>query len=234
MNPDEPAGESGEPPVRIGRIGRITTVVAVLVPIALLGLTLLAEGSRFHGALVRESGILEWAQVVALGVGAWALGSAALATTGRTRTAFAVATAGVVVVIGEEVAWGTHLIGSGIGFIESRNEQGDTTLHNLSGGLDASFAGLAMVALVLAGLVAVRWEPFREVPMAVVWWLLVPAAFAVYRLLAGDVAYHVAKISEAAELVFALAVAYLSLAARRRVAFTDRSTAGTGLEARGA
>ena len=62
------------------------------------------------------------------------------------------------------------------------------------------------MAVVFAGLIVIRWTPFRDAPLTLAWWLMVPAAYAAYRVGVGDVPYHVAKLTEAAEVVFALAV----------------------------
>ncbi|MBM3660834.1 MAG: hypothetical protein FJW95_15225 [Actinobacteria bacterium] len=187
------------------------------LPVALLGAVVASRGTGHFRLLVGEDGILEWAQVGALTVAAGALLAGALGTNGRTRLAFFGCCAAVLVIIGEEIAWGTRLLGTGVGFVEANNEQGDTTLHNLTGALDMSFLGLAATALALGVLVAARWAPFRDVSLGVVWWLAIPAMYALFRFVAGDVPYHVAKVSEAAELAFALALARLALAARRQI-----------------
>ena len=145
---------------------------------------------------------------------ACALVSGAVATTGRERLARFGCGAVVFVIIGEELAWGTRLIGSGVEFIESHNEQSDTTLHNLTGVLDVSFLGIVALAMLLAASLLLRWRPLQDASLTVVFWLLVPALYALYRVSEGEVPYRVAKLSEAAELVFALAVARLSLCSR--------------------
>lgn len=95
------------------------------------------------------------------------------------------------------------------------NEQGDTTIHNLPGLLDASFLGIVVVSLVLIGLIAWRWLPIRAVPLTLVAWLAVPALYAAFRLGAGHVGYETAKLSEAVELCFAVAIARVAWYATR-------------------
>src|SRR5690606_39763584 len=56
----------------------------------------------------------------------------------RTRLVLASGAVLAFVAVGEELAWGTRLAGRGIVAVESRNVQGDTTLHNLEGAKELS------------------------------------------------------------------------------------------------
>jgi hypothetical protein len=145
-----------------------------------------SRGTEHFRLLAGEDGILEWAGVAALAVAAWALFSAAARTAGRTRLVF----------------------------VEAHNGQGEATLHNLSGFLDLSFIGIVATSIVLAVLIVVAWEPLGNVPVTVVWWFMVPAIYAGYRVAAGTVPYYVARMSEAGELVFSIGLARISLSAR--------------------
>ena len=180
---------------------RTRTVWDAAVPVALFVIVFALRGTTAFHLVVGEDGVLEWAQVAGFAVAAWASFSAGLHAFGRTRLAYYASGTVLVGVIGEEMAWGTRLIGSGLGFVEAHNEQGDTTLHNLGGVLELSFLGITAVATVLGMLILLRWAPFRDVPLTLVWSLMVPAAYTACRVVAGDVPHHVAKLSEAAELV---------------------------------
>jgi hypothetical protein len=195
----------------------ITIALDVAGPVALFALVEAARRTDRYRQIVGEDGLLEWAQVVGFAITAWALFSAARRSHAMARVALAGCGLIMVGVIGEELAWGTRLLRSGVEFIEDRNVQGDTTLHNLEGGLELSFFGIAAIAFVLALAVASRRGPLGSAPWVLVWWLVVPAIYAVYRLRAGDVPYHVAKLSEAAEVIFACAVARLALHATKPV-----------------
>jgi hypothetical protein len=200
---------------------RALGILDVLGPLALFGIVVASWETKHLRSVAGEDGVLEWGQVAAFAVAVWALFSAAAHVVGRARLAYLGAGVVVVGVIGEELAWGTRLIGSGITFVEAHNDQGDTTLHNLGSALDVSFLGIVAAASMLGLLVVLRWSPFRAVPLSLAWWLFVPAVFAAYRVIAGDVPYRVAKLSEAAEVVFAVAVARLALSARSREALRN-------------
>lgn len=159
---------------------------------------------RVHHALVTEDGVLEWLQVVALGVCIVVLGRRALAR--RSPAAF-VGAATALFVAGEEIAWGTRLLDLDVPLVSGANEQNEVTLHNLENGLTASF-----VAVALAGLVAALWYARRRPTLAV--WFAAPAAYAAARVaIAGPIGYRVAKLSEVFELVLYAAVARASLSA---------------------
>ena len=181
----------------------------------MLGLVAVTRHTPAYRTVVAEDGVLEGAQVVGFAIAAWALLSAAARATGVRRVRFAALGMLTVAVIGEELAWGTRLLGTGIGFVEAHNEQGDTTLHNLAGGLEASFLAIAVLSVGLAAMVAAKHRSVRSAPLALAWWLAIPACYATFRLGAGDVPYHVSKFSEAVEAVFAVAVARLAIIARR-------------------
>lgn len=186
----------------------------VLFPLLVFGAVKLAEGTDQYRRFVGEDGVLEWLQVAAFVFTAGLLVDLARRTRATTRRLAVGAALMVIVVIGEELAWGTRLFGSGAEVIQRHNEQGDTTLHNLGGGLETSFAAVTLVAVALGMLVLARRPPFHRVPISVVWWLVIPAVYAAYRLLAGEVSYETSKYSEAAELVFAMALVRLTASAR--------------------
>lgn len=147
----------------------------VLFPLLVFGAVKLAEGTDQYRRFVGEDGVLEWLQVAAFVFTAGLLVDLARRTRATTRRLAVGAALMVIVVIGEELAWGTRLFGSGAEVIQRHNEQGDTTLHNLGGGLETSFAAVTLVAVALGMLVLARRPPFHRVPISVVWWLVIPA-----------------------------------------------------------
>lgn len=191
-----------------------TLTLDLAVPVALFAAVELARGTSRYRLVVAEDGVLEWSQVVGFAVAAWALVAAGRRLPGLGRWAAFGAAALVVGVIGEELAWGTRLAGAGWDLLEANNEQGDTTLHNLPGGLETSFVGLALVALALAVAVLLRVGVLRSVPSTLALWLAIPALYSAYRVGAGPVPYEVAKLSEAAEALFAAGLARVALAVR--------------------
>lgn len=196
---------------------RVALVAAdIAFPIVLLLSVWLIRDSDRYRQVVGEDGLLEWLQAAAFALTAWALISAAIRSSGRYRAALVFCGIAMVGVLGEELAWGTRLTGTSVEFVESRNLQGDSTLHNLGGGLETSFVGIVIVAGALALLVASRWDLVRDVPLTVVLWLIAPAAYAAYRLSAGSVPYTTAKMSEVVEFLFAVAVARIAWSVRNR------------------
>ena len=151
-----------------------------------------------HTRLVREDGILEWLQVAALAIVVVIL----VVRAARTRSIAAAAGAGVAFfVAGEEMAWGSRLFAAGVPVVENANRQGDVTLHNLHGGLTASFLAVA-VAGVVGGLWILRRRPSLSV------WFAAPAVYAAARVAyTGVITPRAAKVSEVLELVLYLAVA---------------------------
>lgn len=151
-----------------------------------------------HTRLVREDGILEWLQVAALAIVVVVL----LVRAVRTRSVPAAAGAGIAFfVAGEEMAWGSRLFATGVPVVEQANRQGDVTLHNLHGGLTASF-----IAVALAGIIGGLWILRRRPSLAV--WFAAPAVYAAARVAyTGVITPRAAKVSEVLELVLYLAVA---------------------------
>lgn len=151
-----------------------------------------------HTWLVTEDGFLEWLQVAALALTVAVL----LARASRTRSLSALAGAGLAFfVAGEEVAWGSRLLDLSGTAIQEANRQGELTLHNLDGGLTASF-----MAVAIAGLVGAVWVVRRHLPLAV--WFAAPALYAAARVThTGVISPRAAKISEALELALYVAVA---------------------------
>jgi len=190
----------------------------VVFPVVLLLSVWSMRDSDRYRQVVGEDGLLEWLQALAFAFTAWVLISAAIWSAGRSRAALVVCGIAMVGVLGEELAWGTRLMGTSLEFVESRNLQGDSTLHNLGGGLETSFVGIVIVAGALALLVATRWDPVRAVPLTVAFWLIAPAVYAAYRLSAGSVPYTTAKMGEVVEFLFAVALARIAWSVRNRAA----------------
>src|SRR5918995_6043811 len=103
--------------------GRAVTVLDALGPVTLFALIAVSRQAEHFRLIVGEDGILEWTQVAAFAVAAWALCSAGAHAIGRRRLALLSCAALVLAVIGEELAWGTRLIGSGVELVEARNDQ---------------------------------------------------------------------------------------------------------------
>lgn len=151
-----------------------------------------------HTRLVREDGILEWLQVAALAIVVVVL----LVRVVRTRSVAPAAGAGIAFfVAGEEMAWGSRLFEAGVPLVQTANRQGDVTLHNLHGGLTASF-----LAVAVAGIIGGLWILRRQPSLAV--WFAAPAVYAAARVAyTGVITPRAAKVSEVLELVLYLAVA---------------------------
>ena len=151
-----------------------------------------------HTRLVREDGTLEWLQVGALVIVVVIL----LVRAVRRRSLVAAAGAAVAFfVAGEEMAWGSRLFDAGVPLVEHANRQGDVTLHNLHGGLTASF-----IAVAIAGIAGGLWIVRRRPALAV--WFAAPAIYAVGRVAyTGVITPRAAKVSEVLELALYLAVA---------------------------
>jgi hypothetical protein len=170
---------------------------------------------RLYDGLVGEDGPLEWLQVLALGVGLVVLVRSGLRAGQLVPRLVLFGLAAVVfVVIGEEIAWGTRLFDVAVSAVQSRNVQGEVTLHNLGGmrGLEKSFLGIAFIGLAFAG-----WVVRRSPGLAV--WFAGPAAYAMVRVLHdGVIDYRFAKLSELVELLLyaGLARVALSASAHRR------------------
>jgi hypothetical protein len=188
----------------------------IAAPLALVGGTWAVRHTFLFGKLVSEDRVFEWTQAALLAIAFVLLASAAVAAVGRARLVLAGCAAAAFVALGEEVAWGTRIFNASVDVIAEHNGQGDVTLHNLPGGLSASFIGIALVSAGLAAMVVWRraWVP--TAPDALVVWLLVPAAYCLVRLTVHEPSYWLAKLSEAVEVVFTGAVARLAWSARTR------------------
>jgi hypothetical protein len=223
--------------VPLERLTRFTTHpagadrrVPWLLPAALLipplGAVLLAAASRSEGAyrlLVKEDGVLEWAQVVSY-VAVIAVGALSMRDLWRRERASAIVVAGLALVAllsaGEELSWGQRIVGFDTPEIAADNRQGELTLHN-----DARFEHAARFAFLFAGLYGIvmpftaRRTPFAP-PRALVGFFGVAAGYMGYRLLFLEhPSYTEAKYSEWPELCLAVGVCVwcLTLASRRRI-----------------
>jgi hypothetical protein len=184
--------------------------VDAAIPVAVVGLVWLLRDTRWFRVLVGEDALFEWAQVGAFVVAAVCLALAALRTHGRVRAWYG-ACAGVVgVAIGEELAWGTRLLDVDLSI--AANDQGEATVHNIGQALDASFLAVTAVAVVLLAVVVARHRRDGRGPLALAVWFAVPAVYAALRLVDGDPGYAFAKLSEATELVLAVAMARMARA----------------------
>lgn len=119
----------------------------LLLPVLVFAAVALAQHTAQYRRVVGEDGALEWLQVIAFAVTAGLLADLARRTRGAIRAMAIGAALPIVVVIGEELSWGTRLFGSGLEVIERYKRQGDTTLHNLGGGLEVSFLGTPWLPL---------------------------------------------------------------------------------------
>lgn len=191
-------------------VGRDVAVVAA--PVVLAGLAWAARGTDLFRVLAGEDAVLEWLQVAALVVAALAFAQAARRSTGRHRLVAAGLAAGCALAAGEELAWGGRLLDLSGTALQEANEQGETTLHNVGGGLEATFAVTALAGTV--GAVAALAGRLPGVPRAVAAWFGAAAVAAVARLLADDPSYEEAKLTEVTELVLYAAVAWTAVGLR--------------------
>ena len=183
------------------------------LPLVVVAAVWLLRETWWFRVLVGEDALMEWAQVGAFAVAAWFLVRAALRTDGRRRTVYSLAALAVGVAIGEELAWGTRLLDVDVSF--AANDQGEATVHNIGQALDASFLAITAVAVVLLAVVVVRYRRGATTSPTLAVWLAVPAAYAAVRLVDGDPGYALAKLSEATELLLAVAMARMARAELR-------------------
>jgi hypothetical protein len=176
---------------------------------------------RLYTWFVTEDGALEWLQVAALAV-VLVVAARQLQQARRWSVPFlawGAAAAVMAVAIGEELAWGSRLVGLTVPSVQEANVQGDVTLHNLGGmrGLSKTFGAIALVGL--AGAVAV----VRRRPGLAVWFAL-PALYATVRVLDNTpITSRFAKLSEILELVLYVALARWALTADGPAAATSRA-----------
>ncbi len=176
------------------------TVAWLAALVALFLLTAAAQGTAVFRFLVGEDLLFEWLQAGCLaGAGVLAVQGARRAGRARRRLVLAGVAVAAFVVVGEELAWGTRLLNLSVEQVQAVNRQHDATIHNLGFGLKASFLGMAAVSTVLAAWQAVR----RNFDLAC--WFAVPAVYGGLRPLSGSLTYEAAKMSEVAELAFAVA-----------------------------
>lgn len=160
--------------------------------------------------LVGEDLLYEWLQVACLAAtAALVLRAARRVDLGRRRLVLAGVGVVALVVVGEELAWGTRLLNLSVEPVQSINVQHDATLHNLGFGLKASFLGMAAVSTVLA-----LWQAGKG-NWELACWFTVPAVYGAVRVLAGAGSYEAAKMSEVAELAFAVAAVRVAWAETR-------------------
>ena len=187
----------------------------------LLGAVLVALVSRSTGlyrVLVREDGLLEWAQVIAY---VWVIALAVVAAPRLWRSGYPRSTLVVValafvslVSVGEELSWGQRLIGFGTPEIAASNRQGELNLHN-----DARFEGTFRIGILAVGVYGVV-APFvvrRRTPLVpprrlVMFFAVVAAYYTVRVLLFEAPTYVEAKYSEWPETCLAVALALWSAA----------------------
>ena len=163
-----------------------------------------ARGKPAFSVLLGEDGLFEWLQAVCLAAaGALAFRGAGQAGPGRRRLVLAGVGLAAVAVVGEELAWGTRLLNVSVETLQAVNRQQEATLHNIGFGLEASFLGMAAASTVLA-----VWQAARR-RFELACWFAVPAVYGAVRLLAGAGTYEAAKMSEVAELAFAVAAVRL-------------------------
>ena len=185
--------------------------VAWLTALACLFLLAAAlRGTSAFRTLVGEDGVYEWLQVGCMaGAAVLALRQARRSGPSLRRLALVGVGLAALLVVGEELAWGTRLLDVSVEPLQSINQQDEVTLHNLDLGLEASFLGMAAVSTALAGWQVVR----RRYELAC--WFAVPAVYGGLRILTAAGSYEVAKMSEVAELTFAVAALRLVSAVTR-------------------
>ena len=197
--------------VEVGRQpGQGAWAVPLLVVTPLIGAGLLGVASASPGLfrlLVREDGVLEWAQVVAYVALVAVVAVSVRASWRRERKAALVMVVLAMLAllsIGEELSWGQRLAGFGTPEIASQNRQGELNFHN-----DARLEQATRVTFFLAGLFGlatpflVRRTPFVP-PLTLVTFFGVVAGYAAYRLLfLSHPTYAQAKYSEWPELCLA-------------------------------
>lgn len=207
-----------------------------LIPVAIAVAGLLASAVRpLYRVLVNEDSPGEWLQFALLlaMVVLYARLTVTLWRSGRRGHAalFAIATAGVVFITGEEISWGQRILGwQTPAALDDVNVQGETTLHNITGVLGLFNLGIMAVCTVAMVLPALRWTIWRDRARGVSGYLFVPPlallpAFALtlayrgFRLLVmPEAGYVISRYGELTELTFyfGLAVfAWLSLRAVR-------------------
>ena len=189
---------------RVGREGRSASAVLV-APAVLVGLTWAVRGTPLFRGLTGEDAVYEWLQVAALAAATVAAVVAAQRSSGRRRVVTAVLAFGCAVAAGEEMAWGGRLFDVTGTALQDGNVQGETTLHNLEGGLELSFVATLGAAAVGLGRVA-------GVPRVLASWFAVAAVAAASRLVLSDPSFEAAKLTEATELLLYAAVAWLAVA----------------------
>lgn len=204
---------------------RLPAAALAAAPLALYAGVAAAWSDRdLFYALVAEDRWFEWFQVAGYGLAALGFAVLALVLRSRTRLGAAAAVGGALlfaVVIGEELSWGQRHWDVRLAAVERVNDQGDLTLHNVGAGLALSNLGLLGVALAGAAAPFLhRAEAVRRRAPLVTWfrppawlagWFAAAAAFTVARLtLLRTPPFHVAKLSEVAELSVAAGAALLA------------------------
>jgi hypothetical protein len=181
-------------------------LAAWLVALALVFLpaVVLRDSPRRFRFLVGEDGLYEWLQVTGMAATAgYALRGVRRAGSQRRRVILAGVAIAALFVIGEELAWGTRILDVRVEGLQALNHQDDVTLHNVGLGLEASFLAMAAVSSALAG-----WQAARG-NLALACWFAVPALYGGLRIVSGVPSYQLAKMSEVAELAFAVAAVRL-------------------------
>jgi hypothetical protein len=226
-----------------------TAAALALFPVGLALIGLLAIPVRpLYRLLVNEDSLGEWLQfalLLALIV-LYARLALSLWRSGRRGHAalFAIATAGIVFVTGEEISWGQRIIGWQTPEpLEDVNVQGETTVHNIAGVLALFNLGIMAVCAVAMVLPALRWTVWRDRARGLSGYLFVPPlallpAFALtfaYRafrlLLMPEAGYVISRYGELMELGFYFglaAFAGLSLRAIRTPSREPRPVEVTG------
>jgi hypothetical protein len=140
------------------------------------------------------------------------------------RALTAIAFLGLVVVTGEEIAWGQRILRFDVDAVVEANKQGDLTLHNIGNGLRTAqllFAALAVAGMALPLIARSRWRRPKVAAalVAPIWlltWFGMAAAYTALRLAAfPHPSYNVAKLSEVAELAVAGGLAVVAVCTYR-------------------
>lgn len=185
-------------------------------PVVLVAVAWALRDTALYRVLTGEDAVLEWLQVAVLVAGAVVAVRGARRTAGGRRLVLGGLAAGLVVAVGEEVAWGGRLLDLSGTALQERNEQGETTLHNVGSGLEATFLFTAVAGA--AGAVAALTGRLPGVPRAAAAWFVAAGVAGAARLVWSDPTYEAAKLTEATELFFYGAIAWVALGLARQAA----------------
>jgi len=216
-----------------GRVALGLFVVPFVVAIALAVLRGSDRGLAF--SLIGEDHVLEWLQAVGFAVagifGAFAAGLLLRQGNRFPALAYLLFAAGCLFVAGEEISWAQRLIGFGTPqVLTERNDQGETTLHNV-GPVEESF-DRALLVIALYGTIAPwavsvlrRSSTLFVPPLFLTSAFLIPVAHKLAEMVELDEFPYDQFYNEVKEFSFAFGIAAFSVLSwrlRRRGAVSTR------------